>query len=194
MPDLDTIVLVGDDWHKLVVYRNWEAEIPTAAAGLRVIQIVGKKMTEIREQVADLPARSAIIYSAVFGDGEGTFYPPFVALGMIAEKANRPIVVAAETFLAPGGIGGYVLVPAVIGADAGAACAAHPRRRAAFGDAADQRRREADLQLPGRWSAGTSATPACPKAAKSVSASHRSSSDIDGRAWLLPPRCCCRRR
>jgi signal transduction histidine kinase len=119
VPDLDTIVLIGDDWHKLVVYRNWEAELPTAAGGLRVIQIVGKKMTEIREQVTGLPARSAIIYSAVFGDGEGTFYPPFVALGMIAEKANRPIVVAAETFLAPGGIGGYVLVPAVIGEDTG---------------------------------------------------------------------------
>ena len=75
-------------------------------------------MSEIRKQVAELPERSAIIYSAVFGDGEGAFYPPFVALGLIAEKANRPIVVAAETFLAPGGIGGYVLVPAVIGADA----------------------------------------------------------------------------
>jgi signal transduction histidine kinase len=118
VPDLDTIVVVGDDWPKLVVYRNWDHEIPAAAAGLRVIQIVGKKMTEIRQQVAHLPERSAIIYSTVFGDGEGTFYPPFVALGMIAEKANRPIVVAAETFLAPGGIGGYVLVPSLIGADA----------------------------------------------------------------------------
>ena len=193
VPDLDTIVLIGDDWHNLVVYRNWADELPTAAAGLRVIQIVGKKMTEIREQVTNLPARSAIIYSAVFGDGEGTFYPPFVALGMIAEKANRPIVVAAETFLAPGGIGGYVLVPAVIGEDAGdlrcaSSTASGPRRC----------RRSAAVcgrsSMHGRWSAGRSATPACPKAAKSASASHRSSSDIDGRAWLLPPRCCCRRR
>ena len=37
---------------------------------------------------------------------------------LIAEKANRPIIVAAETFLEPGGIGGFVLVPDLIGADA----------------------------------------------------------------------------
>jgi signal transduction histidine kinase len=61
---------------------------------------------------------SAIIYSAVYSDGEGTFYPPATALALIAEKANRPIIVGAETFLAPGGIGGFVLVPNLIGADA----------------------------------------------------------------------------
>jgi len=37
---------------------------------------------------------------------------------LIAEKANRPIVVATETFLKPGGIGGYVLQPTAMGADA----------------------------------------------------------------------------
>lgn len=117
-PGLDTIALVGDSWEKLVVYRNWNDELPGAAAGLRVVQIVGRKMSEIRREVAALPERSAIIYSTVFGDGEGTFYPPFVALGLIAETANRPIIVAAETFLAPGGIGGYVLVPSAIGEEA----------------------------------------------------------------------------
>jgi signal transduction histidine kinase len=118
VPDLDTIVLVGDPWDKLVVYRNWDVEIPAAAPGLRVIQIVGQKMSDIRKQVAELPERSAIIYSAVYSDGEGTFYPPATALGLIAEKANRPILVAAETFLSPGGVGGFVLVPSQIGAEA----------------------------------------------------------------------------
>src|SRR5262249_5543633 len=75
-------------------------------------------MSETRERVAALPERSAIIYSATYSDRQGTFYPPSTALAMIAEKANRPIVVGAETYLAPGGIGGYVLIPAVIGADA----------------------------------------------------------------------------
>ena len=45
------------------------------------------------KHVAELPERSAIVYTAVFSDGEGTFYPPATALGIIAEKANRPIVV-----------------------------------------------------------------------------------------------------
>jgi signal transduction histidine kinase len=118
VPNLKTIVLVGDQWDHQVVYRNWKDELPTAATGLNVIEIVGQTMREIRNRVAELPEDSVIIYSAVYSDGEGTFYPPATALGLIAEKANRPIVVAAETFLSPGGIGGYVLVPSLIGADA----------------------------------------------------------------------------
>jgi signal transduction histidine kinase len=120
VPGLETIVLVGDSWDRLVVFRNWKDELSTAAAGLQVIEMVGQKMSDIRKRVAELPPRSAIIYSSVFSDGEGAFYPPYVALGMIAEAANRPIVVAAETFLAPGGIGGIVLTPSLIGADAAA--------------------------------------------------------------------------
>jgi hypothetical protein len=48
----------------------------------------------------------------------GNFYPPATALTLIAEKANRPIIVAAATFLEPGGVGGFVLVPGLIGTDA----------------------------------------------------------------------------
>jgi signal transduction histidine kinase len=118
VPELKTIALVGDQWDRQVVFRNWKDELPTAAAGLNVVEIVGQTMREIRSRVAELPEDSAILYSAVYSDGEGTFYPPTTALGLIAEKANRPIVVAAETFLSPGGIGGYVLVPSLIGADA----------------------------------------------------------------------------
>jgi signal transduction histidine kinase len=55
----------------------------------------------------------------MFSDGEGTYYPPATAVSLVAEKANRPIVVAAETFLAPGGTGGFVLLPSRIGEDAG---------------------------------------------------------------------------
>ncbi|WP_028347557.1 sensor histidine kinase [Bradyrhizobium murdochi] len=117
VPDLDTVALVGDDWNNLVIYRNWNSEIAASTAGLKVIEIIGQKMSEIRKQVAELPDRSAIIYSAVYSDGEDTFYPPATAVKLIAEKANRPIVVAAETFLGPG-IGGYVLVPSMIGAEA----------------------------------------------------------------------------
>jgi signal transduction histidine kinase len=118
VPELKTIALVSDQWDRQVVFRNWKDELPTAAAGLNVIEIVGQTMREIRSRVAELPEDSAIIYSTVYSDGEGVFYPPATALGFIAEKANRPIIVAAETFLSPGGIGGYVLVPSLIGADA----------------------------------------------------------------------------
>lgn len=115
VPDLDTIVLVGDAWDQLTVCGNWKEEISTAAADMKVIEIVGQKMSDIRMRVADLPERSAIIYSSMHSDGEGTFYQPATAIGFIAEKASRPIIVAAETFLGPGRIGGYVLVPREIG-------------------------------------------------------------------------------
>jgi signal transduction histidine kinase len=119
VPKLESIVLVGGAWERQVIFGNWKDEIPTAAAGLRVIDLSGLSMKETRARVADLPAHSAIIYSATYGDREGVFYPPATALSLIAEKANRPIIVAAETFLAPGGIGGYVLLPSVMGEDAG---------------------------------------------------------------------------
>jgi signal transduction histidine kinase len=118
VPHLKTIVLVGDAWDRQVIFRNWKAEAATAAAGLNVVEIVGRTMAETRQKVAELPDDSVIVYSAMYSDGEGTFYPPTVALSLIAEKANRPIVVGSETFLEPGGIGGVVLVPDVIGAEA----------------------------------------------------------------------------
>jgi signal transduction histidine kinase len=118
VPGLDTVVLVGDAWRRQVLFGHWDDEIAAATSGLSVIDLVGQKMSDIRKRVADLPERSAIIYSAVFSDGEGTFYPPATALGIIAEKANRPIVVGAEPLLATGGIGGYVLIAPEIGTDA----------------------------------------------------------------------------
>jgi signal transduction histidine kinase len=118
VPGLDTVALVGDDWDRQVLFSHWDREIPAATSGLKVIDMVGQKMADIKNRVADLPARSAIIYTAVFSDGEGTFYPPSTALGIIAKKVNRPIVVGAEPLLPAGGIGGYVLIPTEIGADA----------------------------------------------------------------------------
>ena len=111
VPDLQTVAFVGDAWDDLTVYRNWKEEIPKATRGLNVIDLVGQTMAEVRKRVAELPERSAIIYSAMYSDGEGTYYPPAKAVELVAEKANRPIVVAAETFLPPGGTGGLVIVP-----------------------------------------------------------------------------------
>jgi signal transduction histidine kinase len=118
VPGLDTVAFVGDDWSRQVLFRHWDDENPAATAGLNVIDLVGQKMADVRKRVAELPERSAIIYTAVFSDGEGTFYSPSTALGIIAQRANRPIVVGAEPLLAAGGIGGYALVASEIGADA----------------------------------------------------------------------------
>lgn len=118
VPGLRSIVFVGDHWDRQVVFANWKDEMRTAAAGLQLTELVGLTMTELGRRVAALPDQSAIVYSAVYSDGEGGFYPPAVALGFIAAKANRPIVGPVETYLESGGIGGFVLRPGVIGADA----------------------------------------------------------------------------
>jgi ABC-type uncharacterized transport system substrate-binding protein len=118
VPDLKSVVFVGDPWERQVIFRNWLREKSTAATGLNLTEIVGLSMAETRKRVATLPEHSAIIYSEMYSDGEGVYFPPATALALIAEKANRPIVVVAETFLAPGGIGGFVLVPGAIGGEA----------------------------------------------------------------------------
>lgn len=118
VPGLNTVFFIGDDWKRQVVFKHWKGEIPAAAAGTKIIEFIGLPLTELLRRVSGLPDRSAIIYSAVYSDGAGAFYPPAIALKFIAEKANRPIVIASETFLEPGGIGGFVLQPSKIGADA----------------------------------------------------------------------------
>lgn len=116
--NLETVVFVGDPWERQVIYRNWKSEMAAATGGLKVVDLTGLTMDETRNRVEALPQNSAIVYSAMYSDGAGTFYPPATALGLIAEKANRPIIVASETFLGPGGLGGFVLVPRLIGANA----------------------------------------------------------------------------
>ena len=118
VPDLETVVFVGDHWDRQNVFGSWGLEIPKATAGLNVIDLVGATMVEVRKRVEALPARSAIIYSAIYSDGEGTYFSPAKGFELVAEKANRPIIVAAEPLVALGSIGGPVIVPGLIGADA----------------------------------------------------------------------------
>jgi signal transduction histidine kinase len=119
VPDLASVYVVGDAWDRQAVFKNWKDEIPAAASDLRVVELLGFTLAELRQHVSELPARSAVIYTAVHSDGEGASLGAATALSRIAEKANRPIVVAADTLLSPGGIGGYVLVPSVIGMETG---------------------------------------------------------------------------
>ena len=118
VPDLQRVAFVGDAWESQTVYRHWKDEIPIATEGLEIIDLTGLTMRKLRGQVATLPKHTAILYSAIYSDGEGTFYPPVEALSLFSEVANRPIVVSVETFLGHGGIGGFVLVPSLIGRSA----------------------------------------------------------------------------
>jgi signal transduction histidine kinase len=119
VPDLESVYLVGDAWDQQAVFHNWKDEVSSVPDGVRVVELMGLPMAQLRERLAVLPERSAIIYTSIHSDGAGTFFRSAIAVSLIAEKANRPIVVAAETLLSPGGIGGYVLAPGTIGTEVG---------------------------------------------------------------------------
>ncbi|MBR0818984.1 sensor histidine kinase [Bradyrhizobium liaoningense] len=119
VPDLTRVVLVGDAWKNPLVYGHWKQDFAAAMPGLEVIDLSDAVLREVRKQVATLPARSAILTSAMYSDGEGTYYSPASALARVAESANRPIIITSDTFLGQSGVGGFLLLPDIIGREAG---------------------------------------------------------------------------
>jgi signal transduction histidine kinase len=75
-------------------------------------------MARLKKRVADLPERTAILYTNIYVNNEGATYLPRDALKEIAKVANRPIVVDAETFIGYGATGGLVADPLRLGEDA----------------------------------------------------------------------------
>src|SRR5262249_46223344 len=118
VPGLERIALVGDAVDGRSVWRHVIDEIPVAAAGVEVIDLLGMPMMDLRQRVAVLPARTAILYLGIYSDSAGTGFPPVDAIARVAEVANRPIVIASETSLGRGGVGGFVVRPSAIGAEA----------------------------------------------------------------------------
>jgi signal transduction histidine kinase len=56
-----------------------------------------------------LPSKTAILYTSLFIDDEGTRYSSGDALAVIAEEANRPIITDVDVLIGRGAAGGYVL-------------------------------------------------------------------------------------
>jgi signal transduction histidine kinase len=118
VPDLKSIALVGDAFETQPVFGHFRDEVPQFSTELEVIDLTGLPMSELKRKVAALPGHSAILYTAIYSDGAGTYFPPADAVAMIEEVANRPIITPAESYLGRGVVGGYVAVPSIIGAEA----------------------------------------------------------------------------
>lgn len=117
--DLQRVALVGEPLDKQVHYRYLKDEIANGGAGdVEIADLTGLTMRDVRSRLAALPERSAIIYTAMYSDGEGAAYSPTDALVHIAEVANRPIVVGLESYLGRGGAGGMIITPYKLGTDA----------------------------------------------------------------------------
>ncbi|WP_271583020.1 sensor histidine kinase [Bradyrhizobium sp. CCBAU 45389] len=119
VPDLTHVVLVGEAWKNPLTYGHWKQDFAAAMPDLEVTDLSGTVLREVRSHVASLPARSAILTSAMYSDGEGTYYSPAAALARVAENANRPIIITSDTFLGRSGVGGFLLLPEIIGREAG---------------------------------------------------------------------------
>jgi len=118
VPDLARIAVVGDLLDNLPAYRHFKEEIPVVAHGLDLIDLTGLTMEDLRRRVAVLPAQTAIIYTTINLDRAGVSYVPAEALSLVAEAANRPIVISTETFLGRGAVGGFLVTPRGVGQDA----------------------------------------------------------------------------
>src|SRR5262249_17360801 len=95
--------------------KHYQAEIPTVAAQMELIDLTGLPMTEVRDRVAVLPEDSVIICTSLTDDGAGARFSPYQGLALLAEVANRPIVTDVATNIGYSATGGFVATPVPIG-------------------------------------------------------------------------------
>ena len=118
VPDLKRVAIVGDLLDNLPAYRHFKEEIPIVARDLDLIDLTGLTMEDLRKRVAALPGQTVIVYTTINLDRAGVSYVPAEALSLVAEVANRPIVISTETFLGRGAVGGFLVTPGAVGQDA----------------------------------------------------------------------------
>ena len=115
VPDIKRIALVGDPPENQTYYRDLKKEIPIVAADLEFIDLTGLTMTELRKRVAVLPDHTAILHTSIYSDGEGHSLIPADAVALVAEMANRPIVVDLDTHFGRGTVGGLITTSSSLG-------------------------------------------------------------------------------
>jgi signal transduction histidine kinase len=115
VPGLKRIAVVGDPLEEQAYRRHYKKEIPAIDNGVELVDLTGLPMDELRERVGTLPEDAAIVYTTLTNGHDGTRYEPNDALALIAEAANRPIVIDQETRIGHGGTGGFLLQAAPIG-------------------------------------------------------------------------------
>ena len=117
-PDLKRFAIVGDRLDKHPHYYPFSKQLPRALQELEFIDLTGLPIRTVRERVATLPDHTTILYIGINADAEGMYVAAEV-LPLIAETANRPIIVDAETYFGTGATGGLLVSPKQIGQTAG---------------------------------------------------------------------------
>jgi signal transduction histidine kinase len=109
VPDLQGVAVLGGSLSRDPYRLQYLLELPELAAETKLINLTGLPLAEQMARAADLPDKTAILYTSLFIDDEGTRYSAADALTAIAKVANRPIVVDVESLVGFGATGGLVL-------------------------------------------------------------------------------------
>jgi len=115
VPGLEQIAIVGDSPGEQPFRGPYWNELSAIDQRVEFIDLTGLAMDELRKRVATLPQRAAIFYTSLSIGADGARYDPNDALALVAQVANRPIVIDLETRLGHGGTGGFLLQPAAVG-------------------------------------------------------------------------------
>jgi signal transduction histidine kinase len=118
VPDLKGFAIVGTRLEEKTYHYNFAAELPNFSRDLQFIDLMGLSVDETRHRVSELPERTAILYIGINFYGSTNYVAAEVA-PLIAERANRPIIIDAESFFGSGAVGGFLLTSQQIGQDAG---------------------------------------------------------------------------
>ncbi|APV50570.1 hypothetical protein BWI17_13255 [Betaproteobacteria bacterium GR16-43] len=109
VPGLKGVVILGGTLPRDVYRRHYVNELPALAREVAVTDLTGRPLREQLESVRTLPADTAILYTSLFVDDEGTRYSSPEALAEIARVANRPILVDVASLVGSGATGGFAI-------------------------------------------------------------------------------------
>jgi signal transduction histidine kinase len=115
IPNLKTIVVIGDPFERQPFRRKYKDQLKDLPAGLTLIDLQGVALDEVARRVSVLTEDTAIVYTTVTSDGAGAPILPNEALATIAKSANRPILVDVENRLGHGTVGGFVARSSLVG-------------------------------------------------------------------------------
>src|SRR5512139_4098049 len=109
VPKVAQIVLVGEQLDRQPLRQHYKNEMRELSKVPNIIDLTGLPLQEIMKRIADLPSDAAIAYTPIYTDETGINHNPGEILQVLAERANRPIVVDSETLLGKGATGGIVV-------------------------------------------------------------------------------------
>ncbi len=117
-PNLKRLALVGDRLDTHPYYFPFSKELPLASQEFEFIDLTGLPIPMVKERVANLPDHTTILYTGINANAGGAYVATDV-VPVIAEAANRPTIVDADTYFGTGATGGFLVSPEQIGREAG---------------------------------------------------------------------------